>query len=168
MSELLPPNATTLEKDIDASLSTSVISVSPVSSMWNPQTCPLALLPFLAWALQTPEWDSAWPEQTQRDAIEQSIIINQQIGSVASIRRVLESTGYGTATIDEDNVADHWAEYRILLTQPITIKQADQVRRILEETAPIRCDLKELNYTGVAHTYDGQIYYDGTYNHGAA
>lgn len=65
-------------------------------------------------------------------------------------------------------VPDHWAEYRLNLARPITIAQAEQVRRIAEGVAPLRSRLKLLTYTAAQHLYDGTIQNDGTFAHGAA
>jgi phage tail P2-like protein len=36
--------------------------------LWNPQTCPLAALPWLAWTLSIDKWDTDWTEERKRTA----------------------------------------------------------------------------------------------------
>ena len=57
MINLLPPNASALERAIAAT--GAGIDTLPVAvrDVWNPATCPVALLPWLAWALAVDEWD---------------------------------------------------------------------------------------------------------------
>lgn len=62
--------------------------------------------------------------------------------------------------------ADHWAEFRLNFSRPITIAQADQIRRIVEQVTPARCKLRLMTYEAALHTHDGTITYDGTYTHG--
>lgn len=113
-------------------------------------------------------------------------MVQRRKGSVWSIKRAIANAGYGDSTLIEsdstvsyDGARSHdgivpygdpgaWARYSFSLTRPITNEQADQVRRILSETAPARCHLVALIFTEAANMYDGKIFYDGTYNHGVA
>lgn len=184
---LLPSSSSKQERDIDIAIQRlAAPDVAGIRSQWNAETCPENLLPWLAWALNVDEWDASWPEQYKRQTIAQSIELHRIKGTVSSIRRVLANAGYGDATIYEGvygelydgtfthngfishGNSDDWAEYRVVLTRPMTNTQAAQVRRILGFTAPARCDLKQLIYTAVTHTYNGAINYDGTFNHGTA
>jgi phage tail P2-like protein len=189
MSEpiLLPGNTTRQERDIEAATARmAAANPLPIKTQWNPQTCPANLLTWLAWALNVDEWDAEWPEAFKRQTIAESIEVHRRKGTVDSIRRVLRNAGYGGAQIFEGvNDAQYdgtysyngfishgetsdWAEYRVVLERPMTSRQAEQVRRILRYTAPARCDLVALNYTQVAHTYNGAIQHDGQFNHGTA
>lgn len=63
---------------------------------------------------------------------------------------------------------DHWAEYRLKITRPVTIAQAEQIRRIAAGVAPARCHLKEITYQAAQHLHNGAIVHDGTFAHGSA
>lgn len=63
---------------------------------------------------------------------------------------------------------DHWAEYRLKITRPVTIAQAEQIRLIAAGVAPARCHLKEITYQAAQHLHNGAIAHDGTFAHGAA
>lgn len=183
---LLPPNATSQERDID--LATSRISNVPVPirELWNADTCPTDKLAWLAWAFGVDEWSEGWSEESKRKTIRESLGVQQHKGSIWSIRRVMANAGYGEVDIVEGLYANRyngdahyngfisygdphqWATYRIVLHRPISNWQAAQVRRILYTTAPARSKLIEFVFVEAAHLYNNVIRYDGTYNHGTA
>lgn len=183
---LLPPNATKTERSLEAA--TARIGEIPITigDLWNPQTCPTDLLPWLAWALSVDFWDSDWPEERKRAAIAASIDWHRHKGTKWAVVRALEIAGYGTARIQEVTPAalyngalprngslnranaDHWAEYRIILDKPITIAQAATLRSIVEGAAPARCRLKVLEYTRALNLFDAQIARNGTNTRGVA
>ncbi len=186
MRSLLPPNASTLEQSLDTAIKVSINGIPvPLRDTWRPDTCPDALLPWLAWALSVDEWDDDWSDDQKRQSVASSYAIHAHKGTVASIRRVLDAAGYGDAHILEGLDAErydgaitcsgshfygqddrHWAMYRVYFARPITIAQAAQVRTLLAHTAPARCHLAGLHFTRALHLYDHTIAYDGTYTHG--
>lgn len=95
MNNLLPPNATALERrlaQINAEAQDGV--AIPLRDLWNPQTCPEAALPFLAWAFSVDRWDSAWPIATKRAVVAASYEVHRRKGTIAAIRRAVEPLGY--------------------------------------------------------------------------
>lgn len=92
MSDLLPPNATALERAISDSIDRPVPVV--ISELWNPDTCPVALLPWLAWAMSVDEWDSNWTESQKRGAIKASLAVHQKKGTIGALRSALGALGY--------------------------------------------------------------------------
>lgn len=188
MSEatLLPPNATAPERAMDAATARAGAVPAPIRELWNPDTCPADKLAFLAWAFGVDEWDASWTDAAKRATIRQAVTVQARKGSVWSIRRVLENAGYGEAELVEGlfnlrhngvlnyngaekyGKPEDWATYRAILERPISNKQAAQVRRLLEYTAPARCKLVEFIFTAASNLYNGVIYYDGAYNHGTA
>lgn len=157
-----------------------------VALLWNPATCPLPLLPWLAWALDAADFDPTDPEETQRRAVGEAILIHRERGTPAGVRRALAASGFGTATIYERygvNIldgsltldggwtltpADHWAEYRVVLDRPIALAQADRVRAIIARGAPAHAHLKTLDFRAAAMVLDGAWSLDGTYSLGEA
>ena len=186
MSNLLPPNATTQEHALDNA--TARVGDVPVvvRELWNPDTCPNALLPWLAWAFGVDEWDNGWSDDAKRNVIRTAVAVQRRKGSVWSVKEVIKAAGYGDSILIEgnsnhfyDGAGNHnglftygdpteWARYRFVLSRPISNAQADQVRRILDYTAPARCHLIELIFTQASNLYDGKITYNGAYNHGVA
>ena len=183
---LLPPQRTAAETAFEAATARIGDVELPIDRVWRPEACPADLLPWLGWALSVDVWDPAWSEEAKRRTIAEAIPIHRAKGTRSSVERALRGAGYGDATLIEswgatlhdgtvmhdgsvDHVAsDHWAEYRVILTRPVTIRQAAQVRAILAATAPARCHLKLLDYVEVAHLHDGTIVHDGTFAHGAS
>lgn len=100
MSSLLPPNATRLERAVEAS-DAQVLGM-PMGHRWikDPQRCPVDLLPWLAWELSLDTWDSEWPEHIKRQRIASAITIQRHKGTAGSVRDVIESFG-GSVEIRE-------------------------------------------------------------------
>lgn len=183
---LLPDNATPQEVALDRA--TGRIGAVPVDVRltWNPQTCPPAILPWLAWALSVDEWQPEWPVEQKRAVIAASVGVHRRKGTRTAVVEALQAAGYGDAELIEDYgrqyhdgsfghdgsriyaQEDHWAEYRVILTRPISLAQGQQVRRILAGVAPLRSHLKAMDFQEAAHLYSGAILNDGTYSHGVA
>lgn len=186
MTSLLPPNSTPQERAIEAATARVGDVPVPVDTLWSPERCPAALLPWLAWSLSVDTWEATWPETVKRQVIAASFAVHQRKGTVWSVREALAAAGFGDARIVErlhrrtyngettyNGHAFHgdgslWATYRVVLERPITNPQAAQVRRVLASIAPIRSHLLSLEYVAVPNTYNGASLYDGAYNHGAA
>ena len=183
---LLPNNATPQELALEQTTARGADVGAPIRPLWNPATCPAALLPWLAWALSVDEWEPTLTEAQQRAVIAASVGVHRRKGTVGAVRDAIAAAGLGDATLterfgrrfydgsrDHDGAVDHdepdhWAEYRLELARPITIAQAAQVRRIVAAIAPLRSHLKQLDFTEAANLHDGAIRYDGTYSHGVA
>ncbi len=97
MSDLLPPNATGLERDIDATIEAAYSIDVPISKLFNPDTCPASLLGHLAWSLSIDEWDDNWPTDIKRQVCKTAIEVHRHKGTVYAIRTALNSLN---ATID--------------------------------------------------------------------
>ena len=86
---LLPHNSTALEKALEQTTAPSTDLPVPLRDLWNPDRCPLALLPWLAWALSVDEWDANWDEQIKRDTIRNSAKIHLKKGTVSAVKQAL-------------------------------------------------------------------------------
>ncbi|EGD8734312.1 phage tail protein I, partial [Escherichia coli] len=93
-SRLLPTGSSPLE--VAAAKACAEIEKTPVSirELWNPDTCPANLLPWLAWAFSVDRWDEKWPEATKRAVIRDAYFIHCHKGTIGAIRRVVEPLGY--------------------------------------------------------------------------
>lgn len=87
---LLPPNATGLERGLAATAERVSAVPLPLVELWDPQTCPIELLPWLAWGLSVDSWDAGWPEATKRDAVAQSVAEHRIKGTRASVEAALK------------------------------------------------------------------------------
>ncbi|AEB58214.1 phage tail protein I [Ectopseudomonas mendocina] len=91
---LLPGNATELERNAAQALAQIERVPVPLRDLWNPDTCPLELLPYLAWAFSVDRWSPAWPESAKRAAIRAAYFIHARKGTIGALRRVVEPLGY--------------------------------------------------------------------------
>ncbi len=90
---LLPPNASPLSHAATlATLRFADLDV-PLRDLWNPATCPEALLPWLAWAVSIDNWSPDWPVAVRRDLIRGAIDIQRHKGTAKSVRDVVRSFG---------------------------------------------------------------------------
>jgi phage tail P2-like protein len=183
---LLPPNATPQERALSVATARMGAVPVPITALWNPDTCPSDHLAFLAWAFGVDEWDAGWSEEAKRNTIREAVTVQSRKGTVWSVRRALMNAGYGAAQLIEGDYtrlhngateydgsgayADpfKWAMYSCVLERSISNAQAAQVRRLLNLTAPARCQLVALDFTLAANIYNGAARYDGAYNHGTA
>ena len=91
---LLPGNACDLERQAAQALAQIQRVPIPLRQLWNPNTCPTPLLPYLAWSLSVDRWDGNWSDATKRAAIRASFFIHSRKGTIGALRRVVEPLGY--------------------------------------------------------------------------
>jgi phage tail P2-like protein len=91
---LLPSNATQLERLAAQALAQIERVPVPIRDLISPTRCPLALLPYLAWAMSVDRWEEAWPESTKRQVIASSYYVHAHKGTIGALRRVVEPLGY--------------------------------------------------------------------------
>lgn len=91
---LLPSNSTPLERQAAQALAQIQRVPIPLRALYNPDLCPLPLLPYLAWAFSVDRWDSQWSEAAKRAAIRSAYYIHSRKGTLGSLRRVVEPLGY--------------------------------------------------------------------------
>ncbi len=98
---LLPSNATPLERAIEATIATRLAlpAATVVASVLNPDTCPAALLPFLAWDLSIDLWDATWSEVTQRQVCRDALRLHQLKTTPAGIRAHVAVAGSSVTRI---------------------------------------------------------------------
>lgn len=97
---LLPPNATLRQQALEAASALISAIPTPITDVWNPSTCPVGLLPYLAWGLSIDVWSPDWPESIKRERIRRAIAIQRMKGSAQSVADVVASYG-GAITIRE-------------------------------------------------------------------
>lgn len=91
---LLPRNATQLERLAAQALAQIQRTPIPLRQLWSPSTCPLPMLPYLAWSFSVDRWNSDWSEATKRAAIRSAYYIHSRKGTIGALRRVVEPLGY--------------------------------------------------------------------------
>ncbi len=163
---LLPCNASSFEKSIERVCKPDLSS--PIRHLLTPRLCPLDLLHIMALTLQVDSWDESWSHEAKVHTLEDAFNVHRMRGTPASIRRVLKNAGYGDARLEEaPSSSENWFQYQVYMTQPITIRQAKQVAAMLNDAAPLHCELVGLNFEEVTFLYDSSIDHDGEYAYGA-
>lgn len=183
MDALLPKNASALERAVSAAIG-RFDPPARVPALWDAATCPLGLLPHLAWALAVDDWDATWGEDRKRAAIANALYIHRHKGTPAAIRRALATVEQGDATLIEradykhyDGTIDynglhhhggaaHWATYAIVLKRAITVDQSAAITAALRRVVRNCVHLVAIDFREVAIRYNGAATYGGAYTHG--
>lgn len=189
MSDLLPPNASLLERRVDETLGNRFSMVpgmgeTGIRVVWNPDQVPMHMLPFLAHAFSVDLWDDDWSEEAKRNVTEKSLAVHRRKGTQGAIKDALRAAGYGEVDIIDGldvrtrdgakrrngryfySTYANWARYRVIIHRPVAIRQAAQVRRIIERCAREACELYAVHYDEALHLHNKVILRDGTYSRG--
>lgn len=94
---LLPPNASPLERHLEQATARLGELPVPLRELWNPDTCPEHLLPWLAWSLSLDSWQPYWPAAVKRLRIKEASEIQRRKGTAKSVRDVIRATGSALA-----------------------------------------------------------------------
>lgn len=97
LPSLLPPNASELERQLEQATARQGNLPVPLRELWNPDTCPEHLLPWLAWSLSLDSWQPYWPVAVKRERIKRAIEIQRRKGTAKSVRDVVSSFGSALA-----------------------------------------------------------------------
>lgn len=100
MSSLLPPNANELERNAAEALAQLQRVPVPLRTLWNPDTCPVELLPYLAWSFSVDRWVPTWSEATKRQVIKASYFVHSRKGTIGALRRAVQPVGYLVKTTE--------------------------------------------------------------------
>ncbi len=183
-ASLLPPNATGFEKALEVSGAQYNHLPIDIKKLWNPDECPEAFLPWLAWSLSVDFWDEKWPPQIKRGVIKKSIEVHEIKGTPKSIKIMLEAAEYGEVNIVEgryrakadgtykaDGVKtagniNAWAQSVFIFTQAISNRMATNFLQLFNSTAPAHSELHEIRFHRTLKA-DGEIKANGEYKAGA-
>ncbi|OHP44404.1 phage tail protein I, partial [Pseudomonas aeruginosa] len=122
----------------------------PLRQLWNPTTCPVALLPYLAWAFSVDRWDSTWPERVKRQVIRDAYLVHSHKGTLSALRRVVEPVGSLT------DILEWWQQTPAGVpgTFEITVDVSDngldeetvlELERLLDDVRPVSRHLTRLD-----------------------
>ena len=165
-SRLLPTGSSPLE--VAAAKACAEIEKTPVSirELWNPDTCPANLLPWLAWAFSVDRWDEKWPEATKRAVIRDAYFIHCHKGTIGAIRRVVEPLGYLINVTEWWENSDPPGTFRLdigVLESGITEAMYQEMERLIADAKPASRHLIGLNITRdiPGYLFAGGVAYDG-------
>ncbi|WP_460152757.1 phage tail protein I [Pseudomonas sp. S2_B07] len=154
MKSLLPSNSTQLERALEAAFFERTIV--PLRTLYNADTCPVHLLPHLAWAWSVDRWDPGWKEATKRAAIKASYYIHAHKGTIGALRRVVEPLGYLIEIVEWFNTVPEgppgtFALKVGVLDTGITEEMYQELERLIDDAKPVTRHL-----TGLAISLETQ------------
>lgn len=163
---LLPVGSTPLEIAAAQACTRMADIEVPLSKLWNADTCPLVLLPYLAWAWSVDRWDENWPEATKRSVVKAAYIVHKRKGTIGAIRRVVEPLGYLIKVIEWWKTNEAPGTFRLdvgVLETGITEEMYQELERLIDDAKPCSRHLIglsiNLDVTGTipisAASYDG-------------
>jgi phage tail P2-like protein len=166
MKSLLPSNSTQLERALEAGFYERTII--PLRTLYNAATCPVHLLPHLAWAWSVDRWDHRWSEATKRSAIAASYYIHAHKGTIGALRRVVEPLGYLIEIVEWFNtvpkgVPGTFALKVGVMDTGITEEMFQELERLIDDAKPVTRHMTSLDITLETHldAYVGIAVYDG-------
>ena len=165
-NSLMASGSSVLEQRAAAACSSiSNLSV-PLRDLWNPWRCPVKFLPYLAWAFSVDRWEETWSETEKRQAVSDAFWIHQRKGTVATVRRVIETLGYSMTLQEWWKVADPAGTFRLemdLTDIGITEPMIKELERIIGDAKPVSRHISQLTLS--ASTYGpaniGAAVFDG-------
>jgi len=122
----------------------------PLRTLWNPQTCPLPLLPYLAWAWSVDRWDQEWTEETRRAVVAASQFIHRRKGTISAIRRVVEPLGYVINVHEWWQTSEPPGTFRLdigVLESGIDEAMFNEMERLIGDAKPVSRHLTGLTIT---------------------
>lgn len=126
----LPPNSTPAERHLALVAGHANDVPVIVREVWNADTSPADLLPWLARAVSIDVWDPEWTTEQKRAAIKASLGVHRKKGTIGAVLDALAALGF-TAKVQE------WFN-QIPAADPYTYRliiEVDQVGFDLEDVA---------------------------------
>jgi len=192
MSSLLPLNATTAEIALAETVARMTDVPVPVREVWDADTCPSGLLPWLAWAFSVDQWDTTWTDGQKRATIKASVAVHRYKGTIGAMKQAIAALGVDVQVQEWFNMAPAGTAYTFALlldasqigaTQSQLLKLLDVVdgaknlRSHLTTVIPISNSSAPLyggaaallgseitvKFGGIPLLSDGSVISDGTY-----
>ncbi|MEM8060252.1 phage tail protein I [Morganella morganii subsp. sibonii] len=139
-SRLLPTGSSPLELAAAEACAAIERVPVPIKTLANPDTCPLPLLPYLAWAWSVDRWDADWPERTKRDVIKASMFVHKHKGTIGALRRVVEPLGYLISVTEWWKTGDQNGTFRLTVgvsESGITEETYYELERLIFDAKPV-------------------------------
>lgn len=97
---LLPANATKYERALEKTSARSFSLPVLIDRLRNPTTCPLSVLPWLAYERSVDEWNEEWSEEQKRQVTARSISVHKKKGTRGAVEEALEALGIGVRVLE--------------------------------------------------------------------
>lgn len=100
-NSLLPPNAQKSERALERAGAEQINAIPKLTSfVKNPDLCPVALLPWLAWEFSVDTWNTEWSERDKRDAIKRAAYIHRHRGTRGAIEMSLSALPFSSEVVE--------------------------------------------------------------------
>lgn len=124
----------------------------PLKDLWDPESCPAGLLPWLAWAFSVDEWDPNWNEDQQRSAVKASYSVHRYKGTIGSVKDALNALGLGVQVQEWFNQIPAGAPYTFKLLLEVnqygvSLAQLNKVLAVVENAKNLRSHMTSLDLT---------------------
>lgn len=116
---LLPPNATRLERALEAGSARIGDVDAPLATLADPATIAASALPWLAYGLSVDFWDSAWSEAMKRRTVAESIAQHKIKGTRASVEHVLARIDALATVIEAQDAPGRLAPHTFEIDLPL-------------------------------------------------
>lgn len=152
---ILPPNASALERDIEAAVISRflLLSASRARYLFNPDLCPAHILPWLAWAVSVDLWNENWTTERKRAVIRGAVCVHQSKGTIGALRTAIQ--GYNGMNIR----VEEWFQYGgdpfkfRVIAEILTsgISNLNEVEQSILATKNLRSHLERLSFLMTAN-----------------
>ncbi|QDQ87652.1 phage tail protein I [Alcaligenaceae bacterium SJ-26] len=153
MTNLLPPNSTSLERRLAAACSEHAdLDADVVVRVTRVDAAPAEFLPYLAWEASVDRWSDAWADATKRKIIKDAFYVHKRKGTIGSLRRVVEPFGYLLRVVEwfQEDPPGPRATFRLDIgvnEQGITDEVYAELERLIFETKPLSRHMTGLSIT---------------------
>lgn len=152
-TSLLPPNATQAERALAMAAGDRLDAMPvPLRELWDVQTCPANLLPWLAYAWGVDSWNSDWDDATQRATVQAAIVVKQHRGTISAVRQALLALGVSVQVQEwfaQAPQADPYT-YRVLLSvtqRGFSAADLAEVMAVAERSKNVRSHMSAMHIT---------------------
>lgn len=97
---LLPANSRQLEHALAGATAKLEPIPVPFDTIWDVDTAPDSLLPYLAYAWSVDEWNDNWTAETKRQVIRDSLWVHERKGTLSAVKRSLSAMNYDASIIE--------------------------------------------------------------------
>ena len=163
---LLPPGSSALERRLALTCSGISDLQVPLRDLWNPATCPVRFLPYLAWAFSVDRWDESWAESTKRRVVQDAFYIHQHKGTISAVRRVVEPYGFLIRVLEWWQSGEQPGTFRLdigVQDQGISEETYLELERLISDAKPCSRHLvgMSINLQTTGQAYVGASSYIG-------
>lgn len=157
-NRLLPVGSSPLE--VAAARALADIARTPIQlrMLWNPNTCPVSLLPYLAWAFSVDRWDESWTASTKRNVVRTAYFIHRRKGTIGALRRVVEPFGFLIDVREWWQLNEEPGTFRLVvgvLETGITDEMYQEIERLINDAKPAS---RHLTGLAISLSVSGEFY----------